>query len=524
MKRALILLLALAVSVSAPAQPAFPALVPMPQEVDVAAGTNGLTLASVAVVVDSSGQPGRVAADHLAAVLRRAGLAVDPAAAAGRIVPIRFMGSDAKRGTEGYVLRVDAGGVTIEATGAAGHFYGVQTLLQLFAPDLLATTGGVTSARLPLVTVRDQPRFRWRGAMLDISRHFFGPDYLKRFMDLLALHKFNVLHLHLTDDPAWRLESAIYTNLNGIGATGSHSDSNAPPALLTRNDVAGLVAYAAERFITIVPEIDMPGHASAATRAYPALDGGNKTFNPQPYGDTNVYIFARDILEETARLFPSPVIHFGGDEVDHKVWNGIDQVRRMMQEERLATTKDVEHRFDRTVADFIAAAGRRPAGWDEIAAAGVTNAAIIFWWRHDKPQVRDDALAAGHEMVMCPRDPCYFDYRQVPGGIGASGWKITNTVENVYNWEPVPAAIERYAGQVLGIQANLWTEHIATVEKLERLTLPRLGALSEVAWTMAPAKGWANFAERLPAYQRRVRALGYASEDVPLPAPEAAAP
>jgi hexosaminidase len=495
----------------------FPTVLPTPVELLPAPKTNLIEVAAVSIVVDSSGQPGKYAAEFLAGAFQRAGMPVAAKGFKGRATTIRFVGGDASRGDEGYVLSVDERGVKIAATGGAGHFYAAQTLLQLFTPDLLAAKKSVTHATLPIVTIKDQPRFRWRGAMIDLSRHFFGPDYLKRFIDLLAMNKMNVLHLHLTDDNGWRLESGAFPKLNTIGATGNHSDSNAPPALLTTNDVRDLIAYAQKRFITIVPEIDMPGHAAAATRAYPEFDGGNNTFNPNPYGPTNAYVFVTNILAEVIRLFPSQVIHFGGDEVDHKGWASIEGARRLMNERNMSSPKELEHYFDRAVADFIAKAKRKPAGWDEIAGAGVTNTSVIFWWRHDRTKVRDDALAAGLQMVMCPRSPCYFDYRQVPGGIGASGWKITNTVENVYNWEPVPAGIAKYSGQILGVQANLWTEHIDTVEKLERLTLPRLAALAEIAWSPQNARDWPVFAGRLHDYQARVSALGYATEDVDLP-------
>ncbi len=492
----------------------FPALVPIPLDVSTVPTPDRLEVAAVAISVDSSGQSAKLAADFLRQALAGTGLAVTPPRGQAGAVRVHFMGGEKTLGDEGYVLNISKREILITAPSAAGHFYGAQTLLQLFTPDLLALNGKIERAELPLLTIRDRPRFRWRGAMIDLSRHFFGPDYLKRFIDLLAMNKMNVLHLHLTDNPGWRLESSVFPRLNTIGATGNFSDSNAPPALLTKKDVRELVAYAQARFVTIVPEIDMPGHAAAATRAYPDLNGGKDTFNPLVYGPTNSYWFATNVLTEVMSLFPSQVIHFGGDEVDNKIWQKLPDADAMMAAQGIATTKDIEHYFDRYVAGFIEQSQRKPAGWDEIVSAGVPKSSVIFWWRHDKTKVRDDALADGFEMVMCPRNPCYFDYKQVVGGPGASGWKITNTVENVYNWEPMPEAIAKYSGQILGVQANLWTEHIADIETLERLTLPRLGALAEVAWSQPNRKNWENFQQRLGSFQARVIAQGYATEEI----------
>ena len=382
---------------------------------------------------------------------------------------------------EAYQLEAGREGVIIRAAAPAGAFYGCQTLRQLLRPD---------ARGIPRVTITDSPRYAWRGLMLDVSRHFFDRPTVLRVLDWMADYKLNRLHLHLTDDPGWRLEIPSYPELTRLGARGNYSDSNAPACFFTRDDLRDIVAYAARRHIAVVPEIDMPGHAGAATRAYPQLDGGRQTFNP---ARAETFEFLQRTLRDVMEVFPSPWIHFGGDEVDRSQW----QVSAGLTAEGITRPDQLEGYFVRRMAGFISQQGRTPMGWDEVVAAKPATNTVVFWWRHNKPEVLEEALAAGYSVVLAPRAPCYFDYPQDKTQ-PSTGWKLWNTPEAVYGGPSLPAGLSRaQRGQILGVEACVWTERIATVPRLEYMLLPRLVALAEMAWTPDEARDFAQFSLRL---------------------------
>lgn len=422
-------------------------------------------------------------------------LGLKPAAdVTGNEIRLTTQGS-AGLGEEAYMLEVNPQGVTIHASAAAGAFYGGETLRQLIQPD----------GRIPCVKISDAPHYAWRGLMLDVSRHFFDAATVRQMLDWMADYKLNRLHLHLTDDEAWRMAIAGYPELTQVGARGNHSDRAAPARFFTREEMAGLIRYAAQRHIVIVPEIDLPGHAGAAVRTYPQLDGGTNTFNP---ARPETYEFLQNVLAATMAIFPSPWIHIGGDEVNLSTWDRSPEVAKVLRTDGLKNTQQLEDQFVNRMAGFIQSHGRVPAGWDEIAAGAPAPGTVIFWWRHNKPEALVQALAAGYPVVLAPRAPCYFDYPE-NSAFPRAGWKLVNTTRMVYDGPVIPARIPAPERRnILGIEGCLWTERIATVPYLEFMTFPRLAALAEAAWTPDDRRDYQEFSERLKPFLAEYRRLG----------------
>ena len=397
---------------------------------------------------------------------------------------------------EAYQLEVSPAGITIRAASPAGAFYGCQTLQQLIEPQ---------TRTVPVVKITDAPRYAWRGFMLDVSRHYFDQSTILREIDWMAGYKLNRLHLHLTDDPAWRLEIQKYPELTSTGARGNFSDSNAPAAYFTRAAMSQIIAYAQARHIVVVPEIDMPGHASAATRTFPQLDGGVHTFNP---GREETYDFLQNVVLDVMETFPSPWIHLGGDEVDCSVWKTDPTVAQKLQADGLNSPQQLEQSFVRRMAGYIHDHGRTPVGWDEVAAAKPVKDTLIFWWRHDRPEVLASALAGGYNVVLAPRAPCYFDYPQ-DLTYPVKGRKLFNTLDAVYRGPEIPKTITPAQRQhIIGVEGCLWTERITTTSYLEFMTMPRLAALSEMAWTTDEARDFARFDGCLKPFLQQYRENG----------------
>ncbi len=425
-------------------------------------------------------------------------------------------------GEEAYRLEVDPQGVTIHARSAAGVFYGGQTLRQLLDPK---------TRQIPFVNIEDAPRYAWRGLMLDVSRHFFDKPTVLQLLDWMADYKLNRFHLHLTDDAAWRLEIKKYPELTQAGARGNFTDANAPARFFTRAEMQAIVQYAAQRHIVVVPEIDMPGHASAATRALPHLDGGMHTYHP---AREETYDFLQNVLLDVMQTFPSPWIHFGGDEVNTSGWSKDADVAEKLRAVGLAKPQQLEGYFVRRMTKYISEQGRTPMGWDEIVSAKPTTNTVVFWWRHNKPEMLEQALAGGYAVVLTPRSPYYLDYPQ-DQSYPKIGWKLLNTPEAVYRGPLLPTNLpSAQRKQILGVEACVWTERIASVPYLEFMVMPRMVALAEMAWTPDNQRDFAQFSARLKPFMAQYRQLGIQSYDAdqpdsslreasPLPTPASAA-
>lgn len=415
---------------------------------------------------------------------------------------------------ESYVLTVTGKGVAIEGSDRAGVFYGIQTLMQQIAKARHDKTGS-----LPCTVIRDEPRYAWRGFMLDEARHFFGMQKVKQILDLMAYYKLNKFHWHLTDEQGWRIEIKQYPKLTTIGGKGSWSRPNDENArYYTTAQIQEIVRYAAERHIEIIPEIDMPGHATAANRAYPQYSGGGTkdhpeyTFNP---GKKEVYPYLTNILKEVAALFPSHILHLGGDEVafGSEAWKTDPDVQKLMKKEGLKNIKEVEIHFNRKMAGVVKTMGKTLMGWDELLDCDLDpKDTIIMWWRHDRPNMLKKSLDKGYRTILCPRRPLYFDFVQAGNHKWGRTWNGFCPLEDVYAFPDSDLAkLNLPAGQmplILGIQANLWTERVQNEKRLDFMVFPRLCALAESAWSSPEVKNFEGFTARMEEAYRLFDSLG----------------
>lgn len=421
---------------------------------------------------------------------------------------------------EGYGLTVSTEAVVLRAARPAGLLHGVQTLRQLLPPEALADGPRRRTAwTLPCLRITDRPRFAWRGVMLDVARHFQPVAYVRRFVDLLALHKLNVLHLHLTDDQGWRMPVPAYPRLTEIGGRRGESEGDGRPheGAYSRAELTGLVAYAARRGVSVVPEIEMPGHTRAALAAYPHL-GNHPGTRLQPWTrwgvcenilgvHDEVLDFCRTVLDEVTDVFPAPYVHIGGDECPTTEWEASPRARSRAAELGLAGPAALHGWFMRTVASHLVARGRIPLGWTETGTELPAAFAVLPW--RDAEHGRRAALR-GHDVIMAPFRSTYLDYPQSADPAEPRGQDGVLDLRGVYDNDPAPAHWEPEAARrVLGTQAQLWTEYASTPAQLEYLAFPRLCALAETAWSTH--RDWPGFRQRLDHHQTRLAALGVRS-------------
>ena len=470
-------------------------------------------------------------------------------------------------GKEGYRLVSDTRGVTITAAEPAGLFYGVQTLRQILPADIYRKAEVRRDWKLPAVSVEDQPRFGWRGSHLDAARHFMPKSFVLKHIELLAQNKMNVFHWHLTDDQGWRIEIKRFPLLTQVGAWRSETQLTPrpgdPPGLrydgqphggyYTQDDIREVVAYAAARHITVVPEIEMPGHALAAIAAYPEL--GNQPATKLPVGrewgvitqvfspEENTVRFLQQVMDEVLTLFPGQYIHVGGDECPKIEWAQSPAVLARMKTLKLvpaATTlediqnfkdahgKPAEHPalhqlqswFIGQMDTYLAQRGRRLIGWDEILEGGLAQGATVMSWRGEEGGLK--AAGAGHDVVMTPERDTYLDYAQAPANTPGYreplGARAVNTLDHVYAYDPLPASMPpELAKHVLGSQAQLWTEYMKGPREVEYMAWPRLLAMAEVLWTPKSLRDYGKFQQRLPSSLQRLDAqdVNYRPADGP---------
>jgi hexosaminidase len=420
-----------------------------------------------------------------------------------QVVELRILPSQDVFGS--YALETFEKKVTITAPDSAGLFNGLVTLLQLYQSGSLSNDHVV----LPRVVIHDHPRYGWRGFMLDESRHFFGAPVVKELLDWMAFYKLNRFHWHLTDAQGWRIEIKKFPLLTTVGGIGNYTDSLAAAAFYTQDDIREIVDYAKERFITIVPEIDMPGHASAANRAYPEFSGGNTpgydgfTFDPS---NDETYAHLTGILRELNGLFPYGVIHLGGDEVAMGItaWSKNPGVIKFMAANHMTELNQAEHYFLRRMADSVLKFSNDVMCWDEAVPAGLPiDKTFVCWWRQNKPESLNEAISKGYKVILCPRLPLYFDFVQDSSHRSGRKWdkKYFNAYLNLYHFpENSIAAGFSDKTNIVGLQGNLWTEKVISKKRLQYLIFPRMAALAEAGWTAAPAKNDTGFNTRLKAH------------------------
>ncbi|MBO9618437.1 MAG: beta-N-acetylhexosaminidase [Niabella sp.] len=414
---------------------------------------------------------------------------------------IRLSVKRSSKSDESYELLIAKEGIIITGNSLAGVTNGVSSLLQLILLQK-AENGDI---HLSGWKIKDAPAYGWRGFMLDESRHFMGKEKVMQLLDWMALYKLNRFHWHLTDEPGWRIEIKRYPKLALLGGLGNYTNPTAAAAFYTQEDIEELVHYAALRNITVIPEIDMPGHATAANRAYPQYSGGGNaqhpdfTFDP---GNEHTYGYLTNILREVNVLFPSGLLHLGGDEVSFGTdkWLQNDGIKKLMQQHMIKDLKGVERYFMERMADSVYCMNARLLAWDEMADLNLPrDKTIIFWWRHDKPDQLKTALGKGYQVVVCPRLPYYFDFVQDSAHrVGRKWGKGFAPLQDVYSYN-VSNIIEdkKQQSQVLGIQANLWTETVPDFNRMDYLVFPRIAALAEAAWTKNEQKNYDAFTVRL---------------------------
>ena len=419
-----------------------------------------------------------------------------------------------------YTLIVKNNGIFIGGDNETGSFYGVQTLLQLLPVE--------KSSRLktPYVTIKDYPRFQYRGLHLDVGRHFFPVEYIKRYIDYIALHKMNYFHWHLTEDQGWRIEIKKYPKLTSVGGyrdgtiighfPGKGNDNKRHGGFYTQEQVKEVVAYAAKRYVTIIPEIEMPGHSSAALEAYPHLGCTGGPYKVQQTwgvfkdvycaGNDSVFSFLQDVLDEVIPLFPARYVHIGGDECPKDSWKVCPKCQKRIKDLKLKDEHELQSYFVQRMEKYINSKGKILIGWDEILEGGLAPNAVVMSWRGEKGGI--EAAKQNHDVIMTPTTYVYFDYAQKKNedSLVIGGFL---PLDKVYNYEPLPEELSASeASHILGAQANVWTEYMETPQKIEYMIFPRLSALSEVLWTQKEKKDWKDFQKRLLTQFKRYELWG----------------
>jgi hexosaminidase len=517
-------------SFAATARAAEPAIIPAPQEMKAQDGVFVLR-PETEVLADG---PVRQTAMFLAERLRHGtgfGLPIRSTTKppTGNIL-LTTKDADPTLGKEGYELTVTPDSVVIRAKTQAGFFYGAETFLQLLPPQVLggAPASGV-AWESPCVQIKDQPRFQWRGLMLDVSRHFFTPREVENVLDAMALHKLNVFHWHLVDDQGWRIQIKKYPRLTEVGAwrkkinfgldpkaTTAYGPDGRYGGFYTPTDIREVVRYAATRHITIVPEIEMPGHSSAALAAYPQFSCTGGPFStdvsggvyPGVYcaGNDGTFGFLDDVLTEVFDLFPGKYIHVGGDEVPTTTWRECPKCQARKKSENLTSDRQLESYFIQRIEKFVNAHGKTLVGWSEIREGGLAKNAVVMDWIGGAVE----AATAGHDVVMTPQKYCYLDHYQSkdhvkePKAIGGF-----LPLREAYSFEPIPQNLpEQFQSHILGPQGNLWAEYIPNIKHAEYMIFPRESALAEVGWSSKETRNFDDFLRRLKVDEKRLDAMG----------------
>lgn len=434
---------------------------------------------------------------------------------------------DSSLESEAYQLHISTRDIKIVASDASGAFYALQTIRQL----LPHPSKSLQAVELPCLRIKDCPRFSYRGMHLDVSRHFFDLDFIKKYIDLLAFHKMNKFHWHLTDDAGWRIEIKRYPRLVEVGSVragtvtgftldvGAKSDETVHGGFYTQQDIKDVVAYAAERHISIVPEIDIPGHASALLVAYPELGCSDSA----PANEVKVFFgnfeqvlcptescfeFLANVFKEVADLFPGPYIHIGGDEVKTTHWQHCAQCKSLMQQNGFKATRQLQSYFIKRVGAIVSDLGKTAIAWDDVVDDQIDSSMTIMSWLC-KDQATY-AASAGHNLIMTPMSHVYFDFYQSHCLDEPAAIHGLTRLQDVYQFDPLAELEDSdLHHRVLGAQGNLWTEYVKDPTNAERMVLPRMSALAEVLWTDKSRQSWGDFCRRLPAFESRLRGLGY---------------
>jgi hexosaminidase len=507
-------------------------IIPKPKELTITKGR--FLLSSNTVIINSANlnQEAKYLADMLNSI---SGIKITLKSSGSKNTNIKLKIDNSIKNNEGYKLSIKYNAIVISGKTNIGVFYGIQTLRQLLPAEIENIGNEISELTIPAVKIIDSPRYKYRGMHLDVGRHFFSVAFIKKYLDLIAMHKMNSFHWHLTEDQGWRIEIKKYPKLTEIGgfrkgtAIGLAGTKNAPyiyddvpyGGFYTQEEIKDIVAYAKARHITVIPEIELPGHSSAALAAYPQFGNTkgpyevakrwgifNETFAPTE----ETFSFLEDILREVMELFPSKFIHIGGDEVLKKEWKESSYAQKVIKREKLKNENELQSYFIRRIEKFLNANNRKIIGWDEILEGGIAPNATVMSWRGVEGGIA--AAKQHHTVIMTPGTHCYFDYYQV-GKEGQkkealTGSKRYTTVEKVYSYEPTPSELSAEERKyILGAQGNVWTEYMPTWNLVEYNVLPRMTALSEVVWSTKKNRNWEDFHKRLKHIVKRYDALGY---------------
>jgi len=502
------------------------AILPQPKSIHAGEGSFTLTRETVIRADQQTRAIGLLLAESLAPALGFT-LEILTGTSTNQSEIVLGLSSDAAHvGSEGYTLSSSPEQIKILASTSAGVFYGTQTLRQLLPGEIFSRTPVTRTWEVQAVTIEDSPRFAWRGLMLDSARHFIPKAEVLKMIDLLALHKMNVLHMHLTDDQGWRIEIKKYPKLTEIGSRRAETvvghawhpegyDGTPHAGFYSQDELREIVAYAAARFITVIPEIDMPGHAQAAIAAYPELGVTGEQvavattwgIHPYLYSPTEATLSVlRDILTEVLDIFPSPYIHLGGDEAIKNQWEESSEVQARIKELGLQDEHELQSWFLTQMGKFLTQQGRLVIGWDEILEGGLPEGAAVMSWRGVGGGIT--AAQAHHDVVMAPTTHVYFDYYQTNDPAETLAIGGYTPLDKTYSFDPIPEELTaEQARYVKGTEGTLWSEYIPTTDRLEYMAFPRVIALSEVAWSTPEQRDFASFRQRLAHHEARLTHL-----------------
>jgi hexosaminidase len=504
-------------------------IVPVPMQVTEGKGVFGIQQGTIILVDETNGT--LEMAGLLAEKIRfSSGLileikAYNAAFPKNNSIVFTTLGADVSLGKEGYTIDISESSVLIKAVSANGFFYGLQTLLQLLPPDIEKQTSGVKSYSLPAVSIKDKPRFVYRGMHLDVGRHMFPVEFIKKYIDLMAMYKMNTFHWHLTDDQGWRIEIKKYPKLTGIGSirkgtqVGKTDSVDSVPyaGFYTQDEAREIVEYAASKYINVIPEIEMPGHSVAALTAYPYLACTKGPFEVRTKwgvsddilcaGNDSVFTFMQDVLSEIMDIFPSDYIHIGGDEAPKVRWKKCPKCQARIKAEGLKDEAELQSYFIKRIENFLVSKNRRLIGWDEILEGGLAPEATVMAWRGIQAAI--EAANQGHDAIMSPVDFCYFDYYQGDASTEQEANGGPLTLKMVYSFNPVPPVLDpEQTKHIIGVQGNVWTEFLKTPEDVEYMAFPRAIALAEVAWSLQDRRNWDSFINRMDNQFPRLDYMG----------------
>jgi hexosaminidase len=517
----------------------YPDIIPIPYQVEISKGNFKIS-ENTKLLVNASGDEAEEVAEYFAQKLERfLGSSFDIKAESGDQPgnSILFHIDESLNedlGKEGYKLSVEKRRIAITAGKPAGLFYATQTILQLLPAEIYATSQkeDKPELRIPCMNITDKPSFPWRGMHLDVSRHFFPVEFVKKYIDLIALHKMNVFHWHLTDDNGWRIEIEQYPKLTEVAAW--RADRTGIPwterkqqqpgeaatygGFYTKEEIREIVEYARQRYVTIVPEIEMPGHSSEVFAAYPeySCKGEKLTVQTGSYwpnsdifcaGNEGTFVFLENVLKEIMELFPSEHIHIGGDEADKSNWKTCPKCQARIKQKQLSGVEELQSYFFGRIESFIIANNRKMIGWDEIMEGGYSKRATIMSWQGFENGMK--AMENGNSVIMCPTSHCYFDYYQADPDFQPKAAGGVTTLKKVYSFrQSLELAAKDNRDLLLGSQGNLWTEHVDNPEHAEYMVLPRMTALAEVLWSPADSLSWDFFKKRLEKQFSRFDHMG----------------